>query len=238
MKLKNPAVLITGGTRRLGLACAHEVLDLGFDVILHYRSRAREARAVLTRHPLLRERVRLVQQDLTPASSPDLIEKCRGMARRLIGLVNSASVFEKGDLNDVAHLSATLDTNALVPSALTAAFALQAGAGWVVHLTDAHIDGLNRTYQNYRVSKLLLTELTRQHAFLYAPGIRVNAIAPGAVLPASGTSRKEFAALGSHIPLGHTGSPADIRRALAYLIQGDYVTGQVLCVDGGWHLCR
>jgi NAD(P)-dependent dehydrogenase (short-subunit alcohol dehydrogenase family) len=164
------------------------------------------------------------------------VEQAQSMCRRLVGLVNNASLFTPGNLADPAHLAALLESNALVPAALAAAFAARARSGWIVNITDANIKAPNRTWQNYRISKLLLEELTRQQAFLCAPRFRVNAIAPGAILPASGSSAASFRALADRIPLRRTGSLADIRAAFAGLLSAPYVTGQVLYVDGGRHV--
>jgi NAD(P)-dependent dehydrogenase (short-subunit alcohol dehydrogenase family) len=91
------------------------------------------------------------------------------------------------------------------------------------------------TYQNYRISKLLLEEITRQQALLYAPAIRVNAIAPGAMLPSEG-NEAYFATLSEKIPLRSTGDLRSLTDAYSFLIKNHYITGQVLRVDGGWGL--
>jgi pteridine reductase len=236
MELAHPAVLVTSGTKRLGLALAKQALAMGMDVVLHYRSHTREANSWLSRNPSMRTRVALLQASLSPANAAEVIAQARGCCRTLVGLVNNAAVFTRGNLSDSDHLQNTLTTNAIVPAALTAAFAGAVDSGWVVNVTDARVDAPNRNYQNYRVSKLLLTELTRQQAFLYAPAVRVNAIAPGAILPAAGASRTEFDRLSRQVPMGRTGTLADIAEGFACLVRGDYLTGQVLFVDGGSHL--
>ncbi|MBD3240893.1 MAG: SDR family oxidoreductase [Chitinivibrionales bacterium] len=236
MKLRRAAVLITSGTKRLGLAFAKESLALGFDVLLHYRTHTREARRWLSRHADLAAHTHFIQKDITPENARELISESLSIAPRLVGLVNNASSFSKGALQDIDHFAATIRTNALVPAALTSAFAAAVTRGWVINVTDAHISAINIPHQNYRVSKMLLTELTRQQAALYAPKVRVNAIAPGPMLPAPGDSRERFESLAKGIPLGRTGSPNLLRPAFSYLVTAEYVTGEVLHVDGGWHL--
>jgi pteridine reductase len=232
-KLRNRAVVITSGTKRLGLAMAKEALRLGFDTIMHYRSHRSEADRWLRRNTEYRNRILFMQRDLTPASAAQFISDAALAAPRLVGLVNNASLFTPGNLNDQRHFQTILESNALVPAALVAAFTHTVQRGWVVNITDATIDAVNSTYQNYRISKLLLSELTRQQAILLAPDIRVNAIAPGAILPPEGTSPREFASRAESIPLRRTGTLDDIRRTFAYLVQNDYLTGHVLPVDGG-----
>jgi len=108
-------------------------------------------------------------------------------------------------------------------------------SGWIINITDARAHHISKKYQNYRVSKLFLDEITRQQAYLYAPAIRVNAIAPGAILPADGHT-EDFSELPSLIPLAKTGDPARVRMAARLLIENDYITGGIIPVDGGWHL--
>jgi NAD(P)-dependent dehydrogenase (short-subunit alcohol dehydrogenase family) len=236
MESRNGAVLITGGAKRLGLAMAAETLAMGLDVVIHYRSDRRAAQTWLARHPPSRKRVHFLQSDLTPDTAASLVDEARTLVPRLVGLVNNASTFTGGNLSDLSHLRAALDTNLLVPAALAEQFRRRAKRGWVINITDAHAFPLNRNYQNYRVSKLFLEELTRQQAFLFAPAIRVNAIAPGAILPSRGASRADFARLARAVPLGRTGGLADLRAAFAFLVRSPSVTGQTVFVDGGWHL--
>ena len=231
-----PSVLITGGAKRLGLALAAEALSLGLDVVIHYRRERHEALCWLRRECAAKSRVLFVKANLRPQDAAALVDRALRLKPGLVGLVNNASVFAPGDLSDQEHLRATLDSNALVPAALAEAFRHRVRRGWIVNVTDARVAPLNRTYQNYRISKLLLQELTRQQAFRYAPDVRVNAIAPGAILPAAGTSRSAFRRLARHIPLGRTGDLGAVRQAFAYLVQAEHVTGQTMYVDGGWHL--
>jgi NAD(P)-dependent dehydrogenase (short-subunit alcohol dehydrogenase family) len=121
---------------------------------------------------------------------------------------------------------------------LSRAFSAAVQEGWIINLTDAHIGAVNLNYQNYRISKLLLAELTRQMAMLWAPRIRVNAIAPGAILAAEAGEESSFEQLARQIPAGRTGKIQDIQQAFAYLVGQDYVTGQTLYVDGGWHCAQ
>lgn len=234
-KLTRTTVLITGAAKRLGLSLAKASIERGLDVIVHYRSSKKEAESWLRRTPSARKRVRFVQGDLLD-SSVDIVAAASRLTTHLGGLVNSASVFAKGDLRDPDHFRTTLEINALAPFRLAESFRRRVQRGWIVNITDAHIEPINLTYQNYRISKLLLGELTRQMAARYAPAIRVNAIAPGAILPAPGDTHRSFSRLAKEIPLKRTGNPQAVVKAYAYLLDNDYVTGETLHVDGGWHL--
>lgn len=236
--MKPQYLLITAGTRRLGFAMAQKALSLGFGVVLHYRSRCEDAQQWLEANPQFKCRVHFVQMALEPSNAPELIQKAHALAPELCGLVNNASTFTKGNLEDSDHFEQTLQSNALLPAALSRAFSAVVHEGWIINLTDAHIGSVNLNYQNYRISKLLLTELTRQMALLWAPRIRVNAIAPGAILAAESGEESGFEQLAQQIPAGRTGRIEDIQQAFAYLLSQDYLSGQTLFVDGGWHCAQ
>jgi len=229
---KNESVLITGAAGRLGLELAKECLDMGYHAVIHYRSSAEPAKSLLCGGG----RATFIQADL--AESPEkFMDSVRSLpVPPLTGLINNAAVFQQGNMSDPAHFCDMLAANALIPLKLSAGFAESAGSGWIVNITDAHTAPMSRKYQNYRVSKMLLDEITRQLAYLYAPSIRVNAIAPGAVLPPAGEPGGAFDALPESIPAGRTGDPRNIRQTLRFLIENDYVTGTAVAVDGGWHL--
>jgi NAD(P)-dependent dehydrogenase (short-subunit alcohol dehydrogenase family) len=229
------AVLITGGTKRLGFEYARKSLSMGFDVVLQYRSDPGDVERWLSGNPALCARVWLVQADLRE-SAERLPAAAREHCRGLVGLVNNAAVFDKGDLSDPAGFEGALAVNALAPLRLCAAFRAEVGRGWIVNVTDAHIRGDNLAFQNYRMSKRFLRDITEQLALAYSPLIRVNAIAPGAMLPSAHTSRAAFSRLAHSIPLRRTGSVEALLRAYEYLVESDYVTGQTMYVDGGWHL--
>ena len=236
MKLLNPGVIVTGGAQRIGLELAKKALAMGFDAVIHCRTDSRGAEQWLSNNPSCRRRVVCIRQDLAVAPAR-LIDEAARSSDRLVGLVNNASDFSKGNLDDPGHFFSVLAINTLAPLALAQRFAACVRNGWIINITDARTRQFNATYQNYRLSKLFLAEITRQLALLYAPRIRVNAIAPGAVLPAeTPEGRKSFAALAPAIPLKRTGTVDGVLHAFEYLVHGDYVTGQVLYVDGGWHL--
>lgn len=235
MSRKPEAVLITAGTKRLGFHIAKASLALGYSVILHYRSSDRTARHWLQRHPEYASRVHFLQQDLT-THPESLIEAALDLPCRLTGLVNNASLFSRGDLSDCIHLRSMLDIHLLVPAVLGTTFADHIRKGWIITITDALAGRTNVAWQNYRMSKLFLEELTRQQALRFAPELRVNAIAPGAVLPSSETGTAAFRNLATLIPLRKTTPVAAITDAYRFLISTTSCTGQIIRIDGGWSL--
>jgi len=231
----NESVLITGGTRRLGFAMARKSLNMGYNVILHYRSDRREAETWLRKHPEFCPRVTFIQSELTEHPEK-LFDAAYSVSRDLVGLVNNASIFTPGDISNRVHYRKILETNCMVPLKLTIAFRSRIKKGWIINITDAHVRPASRKWQNYRISKRVLQRLTYRLALALAPRIRVNAIAPGAMLPARGSDKREFAGLARQIPLQRTGDIGSLLKAYEYLVTAEYVTGQTLYVDGGWHL--
>jgi len=229
----NPkAVLITGASDRIGFELAKESLNIGYHVVLHYRSSPQPALSVLKDD----SRVTFLQAELT--ESPEkFMEEVFKLPLAIEGLVNNASVFEKGNLTDPDHFNSMMSVNVMIPLRLSAAFAKINKSGWIINMTDARAKPKNKNYANYRVSKMLLDEITGQLAFLYAPAIRVNAIAPGAVLADANGESDQFVKLAKNIPLGKTGDVSYIRQTYRFLVENDYITGSVIPVDGGWHLC-
>lgn len=230
-----PSVLITSGTKRLGLLYAKKLVEMGYRLVLHYRSDAREAEKWIAQSPELASKTTFIQADLDE-NAAQVVRQAKKEHPGLRGLINNASVFGKGDLTDPRHFLDTLHTNALVPMTLAATFTDLVSGGWIINVTDAKISGNNDAFQNYRLSKRLLTDLTEQMALIYAPKFRVNAIAPGAMLPSVHTKKSDFRALAKKIPLGKVGQLDSLVMALEYLVTNEYVTGQVMLVDGGWHL--
>jgi len=229
---KSKSVLVTGASGRIGLELAKECLDLGYHAVIHYRSSAEPAQSVFKGD----ERVTFIHAELTE-SPQKFMDAVMGLSiPPLEGLVNNASVFQQGNMSDPCHFNDMLTINALIPLSLSAEFAKSVKSGWIVNITDARTRQISKKYQNYRVSKLLLDEITRQSAYLYAPSIRVNAIAPGAILPAAGESKEVFDGLAMGIPLDKTGGSINIRQAIRFIVENDYITGCVIPVDGGWHL--
>ncbi len=240
MSSDGQAVLVTGGARRLGRAMAEGFAAAGRPVVVHYRQSAGDAEAVVASLRARGAAAWAVGGDLAEPGGPEaLVEAAAARAGRLGVLVNNASVFEP---SRVATLSRDtwrqqLDLHAWAPLVLSRAVAAQAGPGaCVVNMLDAALAGIDTAHAAYYLSKRLLLDLTRLLAIELAPAVRVNAIAPGPILPPPGEDEAALAERGQRVPLRRAGRPADIVRAALYLAEADYVTGQVLYVDGGRHL--
>lgn len=245
MQLRDRAALITGG-KRIGAAVAAELATRGMDVALSYnRSRfeAEEAAAVIQRAG--RNAV-LLQADLSdPAACRQLVDAAARALGRLDALVNMASVYSAVPIDDTDE--AVWD--AVVGVDLKAAFLCSraaiphlraSGGGRIVNFSDwIAASGRPRYtgYLPYYVAKCGVIGLSEALALeLARDQILVNTVAPGPILAPAGTTEAESRAVEAATPLGRWGGPAEIARAVVYLLESDFVTGETLRVDGGRHV--
>jgi len=208
-------------------------------VVIHYRHSAGPAQELRQSLVARGGRAFCVKADFdNPGETDSLIERARAEAGPIQILVNDASEFHPESLDAMTHASLvqTMTTNAWAPFALTRAFARQATNGKVVNLIDAQIAGSDLAHASYILSKHLLATLTMMTALRYAPGITVNAVAPGLILAPEGKDESYLDGLGRSLPLKRHGGVADVTRAVLFLLESDFVTGQVIYVDGGRHL--
>lgn len=234
--------LVTGGAVRIGRAISEHLAARGWGVVIHYHRSADAARALRTALQAQGHSVWTVQGPL--ASQADA-EKLMAAATRQAGpidlLVNNAAIFKKQSLREAGQdaFEQMWRVNTLAPVMLTRAFAAHRGdrrGGAVVNLLDRRIAGDEAGCLPYLLSKQTLAHFTRSAALELAPPIRVNAIAPGAILPppGSGASVKDLA---GDIPLDRDCPPEEVAKAVEFLAEAETVTGQILFIDGGQHLC-
>ena len=241
MELNGKVALVTGGAVRLGRAMAAALAGEGMRMVIHYNSssgpadelvgeiRARGGEAVAIGADLARgeEVERLAREAVAAFGGVDV-------------LVNSASVFPAEGLEetDEALWDHTMAVNLKAPFFLIRHLAptLRERRGVVVNMAD--LAGLQAwaRYAVHGITKAGVAHLTRVAARALAPEVRVAGIAPGAVLPPDDMDAAELERLANGIPLGHIGSPGDIVGALLYLLRADFVTGEILVVDGGRRL--
>jgi NAD(P)-dependent dehydrogenase (short-subunit alcohol dehydrogenase family) len=233
--------LITGGAVRLGRAIALELAGAGLDVVVHYHRSAEAAEETVAHLRARGVAAQAVCADLAdPEAAARLMEAVGALAGPVDVLVNSASIFPSDRFGDhrLTDLHRNLQVNALAPLALIRAFAAQGRSGQVINLLDTRVAGADPIHFSYGLSKKLLHAVTRELALELAPRIRVNGVAPGLVLPPRGEDAAYLAARAREVPLERHGSPADIARAVRFLVESPFITGQVVYVDGGAHLCR
>ncbi|MEO8365303.1 MAG: pteridine reductase [Pseudoxanthomonas sp.] len=241
MSAPAPVALITGSARRIGAAIARRLHAEGFDLALHYRDSATEIQALAGELEATRaDSVLTLQADLSEFDRlPELVARTVGRFGRLDALVNNASTFQPTPLGTAtpAQWDALFASNARAPFFLSQAAAphLKASRGAIVNLADIYAERPLRDHPIYCMAKSALVMATRSLALELAPEVRVNAIAPGAILWAeSETSDAKQQAMLSRTPLARTGTPAEIAEAVHWLLRGaSYTTGQVIHLDGG-----
>ena len=217
---------MTGGAVRIGRAITEALQAAGAEVVVHYRDSAREAEALSAF---------AVQADLESTG------ECAGLIERagpVDILVNNASVFTKDSLAGATpeRVQREFQVNLFAPLELARQFAAQTKSGAVVNLLDRRIRANDPSCLPYSISKKGLEELTKLSALELAPNIRVNAVAPGPILPPPGDSGDRFAEQAGKVPLETFPTPGNIAEAALFLLRADWCTGQTIYVDGGQHL--
>lgn len=236
-----PVALVTGAARRIGAAIARRLHAAGYDLALHCR-RSRDELAALA-DELERGRpgsVLTLRADLAEFDRlPELVAHTLGRFGRLDALVNNASAFYPTPVGTTtpAQWDELFASNARAPFFLAQAAAphLRAARGAIVNLTDLYAERPLRQHTVYCMAKAALAMLTRSLAVELAPEVRVNAVAPGAILwPEDEDNTEAQKAMLARTPLGRTGTPEEVAEAVRWLLQdAHYSTGQTLLLDGG-----
>lgn len=242
MELDGRVAIVTGGAVRLGKALALALAQEGVRLGIHYNASAGPAEQAVAEIKSLGSDGLAVQADLSQSSQAQkVIERTAAHFGRLDILVNSAAIFEPAGL--VQTTEAIWDMhfaiNLKAPFFLSQAFAAYVGKDRPAHIVNiADWRGLrpDTNYLAYSLTKAGLLSMTEGLALALAPNIQVNAIAPGAILPPPGKDQAYLDRLVQAIPVRRVGSPAEIVRALLYLLESDFVTGETVFVTGGEHL--
>lgn len=241
-KLEGKVILVTGAARRVGAAIARRLHQAGADLVMHYHHSEREAQAMRAELNAIRaDSVALIQADLLNISGlNEMIRNTVTRFDRLDALINNASSFYATSMGGIteADWESLVGTNVKAPLFLCQAAAphLRKTSGCIVNITDIHAERPLKNYVVYSVAKAALDGLTRSLARELGPEIRVNAVAPGPILWPEDDSFDELARqrVISHTLLKRAGEPADIAKAVYYLVaEAPFVTGQTISVDGG-----
>lgn len=241
MPSSTPVALITGSARRIGAAIARRLHAQGYDLALHYRGASEEMQTLASELESVRAgSVLTLQADLAEFDRlPELVARTVGRFGRLDALVNNASTFQPTTVGDTTpqQWDALFASNARAPFFLAQAAAphLKASRGAIVNLADIYAERPLRGHTVYCMAKAALLMATQSLALELAPEVRVNAIAPGAILwPEQDHSDAAKQSMLGRTPLARTGTPEEIAEAVRWLLQdATYTTGQVIRVDGG-----
>jgi pteridine reductase len=236
-----PVALITGAARRVGAVIARTLHEAGFDLALHYRHSADEARALaLDLDSRRRGSTLLVPAELADlAALPVIIEHVLTHYGRLDALVNNASAFFPTPVDSATaqQWNQLFASNAQAPFFLSQAAipALRKARGSIVNLVDIYAERPLADHPLYCMAKAALAAMTRSLALDLGPEVRVNGVAPGAVLwPGDGKPYDNQQAMLARTPLQRAGSPEDVANTVLWLLRdAPFVTGQIIRVDGG-----
>lgn len=233
-------VLVTGAARRVGAVIARTLHAAGYDVALHYRKSRGELDALADALEVRRTHSTLLAQaDLADSAQlPGLVDAVVARFGRLDALVNNASIFHATPLGEITaeQCDEFFAVNARAPLLLAQAAAphLKVAHGAIVNITDIYAEQPLPQHAAYGMSKAALRMATAALAQALAPEVRVNAVAPGAILWPENKSDADRDAVLARIPLQRTGTPGEIANTVLWLIRdAGYITGQTIRVDGG-----
>ncbi len=239
MELRGRNALVTGAGQRIGRAIAYGLIRRGVNVAIHYHRSEAGAKAGQMEAEVAGVKVARLRADLGDAAAAEALP---GRAAEALGgsldiAVLSAAILERRPLDEVTPADwdrvMNLNLRGTFFAAKGAAAAMGEPGGAIVTLADLSAYQRWKSYPVHAISKAGVVALTKQLARAFAPRVRVNAVAPGAVLLPEGTEEEERRRLVASTPLGRLGKPDDVVRAVLYLLENDYVTGATLVVDGG-----
>ncbi len=236
-----PVVLITGAARRVGSVIARTLHAAGYDLALHYRNSQADMQALCAELEATRANSTCaIQAELADiARLPQIVEACIAGYGRLDGLVNNASAFFPTEVGKttVQQWNELFVSNAQAPFFLAQAAApfLKSTQGSIVSIVDIYAERPLARHPVYSMAKAALAMMTLALARELGPEVRVNGVAPGAILwPESGKAYADQAELVARSALKRTGTPADVASAVLFLLRdAKFTTGEILKVDGG-----
>ena len=239
MDLKDRTALITGGAHRVGKAITLTLAEAGANVVINYYASADAARVTAAEALAFGVDALPIQADVSDFHQvQDMVAAAGEHFGSIDVLINSASRFEKTPFptQDVAawgRVTRILIDGSFYCANAVAPLMLEQGAGTIINILDLAAYEPWPNWAAHCVGKAGLLALTRQLALELAPTVRVNAVAPGPVLPPPHLSEAGIARMAQDTLLNRWGTPEDVAHAVRYLIQAEYVTGEVLVVDGG-----
>jgi hypothetical protein len=239
LNIVGKTALITGAARRIGRSIAMRLASDGVNIVIHYRNSLKEAESLAEDLEKVRVKCWLVHSDFEKrAEYENLIDEAIKHSGQLDFLINSASIFPSGTAADISwnEFLRNVLINAWVPFYLGRSFSMRCRKGVIINILDSRIRGYDSKHMAYIMSKKILMDFTKIMALEYAPDIRVNAIAPGLILPPSGKDAKYLDKLIKRVPLKRHGDVANIAETVIFLLKNDFITGETVYIDGAMSL--
>ncbi len=239
MNLSGKTALVTGGAIRVGKAISLALARAGANVVINYHSSALEAAQTAAEAEALGVAALPIQADVAdPAQVQQMVAQAQARFGAVDILVNGASLFMRtplpmADVADWRRVTGIGLDGAFYCANKVAPQMLARGAGVIINIVDFSAWQPSAGFAAHSVSKAGLLALTRQLALELAPAVRVNAVAPGPVLPPPHYDAVKIERLAKKTLLKRWGSPNDVAQAVLFLIRSDYITGDCITVDGG-----
>lgn len=230
--------MITGSADRIGKAIAFRLADMGYNLILHYNQSKEKADQLKIELTNLGVQCETLPIDFTQTHDFNSIIKNLFENYNIKILINNASDFIPSDFIDEGsellyhHFRINFESAYL----LTKSFAKFADSGIIINILDTKTEKNDTTHLDYVLSKKLLKEFTLISAFKLAPNFRVNAIAPGLILPPRDKDLNYLFELSKKVPLQTIGDLTQIQNAVEFIIKNNFITGQIIYINGGEHL--
>ena len=245
--MAKPVVFITGGGRRIGAAISKLLMEEGYFVLIHVRNSMADAQAIIDKYSNSNDGDvggDIVQVDLLNDDIPNLIDTITNHPKvveygGLFGLIHNASVYQPISFDELTfeEFKKNFTIHVEVPFLLTKGLyeQLKAKSGSVIGLVDTSQGRAWQDLTHYTASKNALRQMMINLAGDLQPHVRVNCIAPGAIISAA-WEIEHFASVLEKVPMGRSGEPKDIASAAKFLLESDHISGQIINVDGGWTL--
>jgi pteridine reductase len=237
--LSGKTALITGAARRIGRAMALALARRGTRVVVHYSRSEPEATALCREIEGIGVSAWTVKGDLAdPSRTETVFKEAVDQAGPIDILINNASIFDVETIWQMTDesLCRNMRIHTLAALVLSRGLARQERAGHIINLLDTRVVSYDKDHAAYHLSKRSLLTLTRILALELAPKIAVNAVAPGLILPPAQQDESYLDKLVPTTPLRRHGDPADVVEAVLFLLRSRFITGQIIYVDGGYHM--
>lgn len=233
--------LITGSAKRIGREMALHLAKQSWNLALHYNCSEKEAESLRDHLKALypQQEFKVFPCELSDETELEtLISRVFKVCGRIDLLINNASVFDPGLIlkTDLQLLNHQMDVNLKAPFILMRDFARICRKGLIVNFLDTRITKFTSTYAAYSLSKVALAHLTQMGALELGPDIRVNGIAPGPILPPVNSEPDYLEDKAAQTPMKLPGGIQPVLKSLDYIIENDFLTGQILYCDGGEQL--
>ena len=230
------AALITGGAIRLGRAFAIKLAELGYDIIIHYNSSKKAAIKTQKEIEAFGVKCQILQCNFSETSNLEpFISEAISKVPNLSLLVNNASSYIQTTIAETSldAFDHSFNSNFKAPFFLTQAFTKLIKKGEIINIIDNKIHFNQYEYSAYLLAKKALAELTKMAALEFAPNFKINGLAPGVVLPLSDRSQEYIDWRVKSIPLKKQGKVSALTQGLASILANEFMTGQILTIDGG-----